>query len=314
MSDKEKKWILPMVYANRRIHRDLIEVLMTVEEYKGYAVLYLWFHYPYDWSATIKPYDWEPVAIAFEDGRPARIFWRPHWRLRCARPVLVDRRTVVFYISPYKGNAPRCSHFDLLLSMLEDPSTYGIPYRRFRELPLKNRLKEGWPPEHEAHAESFRNYVHRGLEGIKRCGGVYSVVMGFFTDLLRAYLMARRRSLDGLYYYLRTAWGKANERFRRSGAGYEMYNLLIAVKYMLMFQRATGEGPTERFWRDMEGNSILPPTLRALTSHIWYPIGLLMTDGYAPAQPFKDFVDRKWRQWFRDALKARENKHVNTEA
>ena len=301
---RKEKWTLPVVYANRRVHRHLIEVLYTVEEYMGYTVVYLWFHFPYDW--WFKPYDWEPVAIAFEKNHPVRIFWRPHWLLKSSAPVLMDKQTVVFYISPARGNAPRCSHADVLWSMLTDPYTYGIPFKRFRKLPLTRLMREGWPPEEQATAESFKRFVNEGLKHIKTPGPI-NRLMGFLTNLLRAYIMLRRKNLEGLYYYLRKAWEQSSQKFKRSGGGYEMFTLLTSVKYLLMFQKAGGKPPITEFWKETDGLQLLPTPFKALTSSVFYPVMLLIADGYRPAQPFTELVDRRGREWLRKALQDMKN-------
>jgi len=113
--EKDLSRKLPVVYVPRKTR--IVEVLVSTEDVGGFTVIYYWFHFPFDWSPRFKPYDWESVAYAVRRGVAVKVFWRPHYRYGCGRPVRLNGRPVI-HISRF-GNAPRVTPIWDLISVFD---------------------------------------------------------------------------------------------------------------------------------------------------------------------------------------------------
>jgi hypothetical protein len=102
----------------------LKKVIREVRVVGKYVVVFLWFHWLHDLPVSLKE-EWEPLAVAYKDGVPKYVFWRPHrmrkWRRvveksAWASPMKEDSRIVVFI--SYLGHAPKISRRSIIYTML----------------------------------------------------------------------------------------------------------------------------------------------------------------------------------------------------
>jgi len=95
-------------------------------------------------------------------------------------------------------------------------------------------------------------------------------------------------------------------RFKITGSGYELLKITLKVKYLRLWAWITGDKPKEKFWQDMTGDDPelpLPKQLKALTGMIWYPIGLLVVDGFRIADiEYLKKMEKIEKEYFKEAL------------
>jgi hypothetical protein len=239
MRNNKKNNDLPVVYVPRG--RSIQEILVYSEKVEDYEVRYYWFRFPYDWFKWLKPYDWEPVAFAYKNGVATKVFWRPHYVLKCGRPVRHLGRPVI-YISRLRGNAPRVTLFWVTISL------FG--YKRIPDDRLVKLIKEGLPPEEEANVESFMKFVR---ERINSCGNsTTGRALRALVELLKACKAYWRRDVESMFRHVATAFLTAPRRYRLSDAGHS----LLYTTIMLWAAHKYGDEKSfkrERFFADFDG-------------------------------------------------------------
>jgi hypothetical protein len=177
-------------------------------------------------------------------------------------------------------------------------------FAKYRRIDIESFIKHGCPPEKESDATSFRKFVHRGLTDLNLCNPLDRLV-GFLTNLLRAYIHAGRRDLEGVYRYLALAWLTFPKKLRTSASGYELFRLTAQVRYLWKLHKLTGEQPRERFWNDMLGklDETIAPHIRPFFSYIWYPVMLMLADGLKPAEFRPRKIDEIERHYYEEAVR-----------
>lgn len=191
----EEKWRrhLPVVYVPKGEEEYLIDVLYEVVEVDNALVIFLWFHWTHDKPTSLKP-EYEPLSIVVCRGYPRRLFSRPHYMHKIARPILQGRRPVV-YISEI-GHAPKTSRHEVLRA------SYSTKYRRLPDETLVAKLKPGDPPPNfrKMAGIDFREWVLSwvGPETAKSICGNDRLVLRYFWHLLKAALAAGRGDLQSV--------------------------------------------------------------------------------------------------------------------
>jgi len=95
-------------------------------------------------------------------------------------------------------------------------------------------------------------------------------------------------------------------RFKISSSGDELLKVVLRVKYLRLWVKMTGDTLREKFWQDITGDDPelpLPEPLKALTGMIWYPIGLLVVDGFRIADiEYLKKMEKIEKEHFKEAL------------
>jgi hypothetical protein len=107
-------------------------VVREVRRVGRYLVVFLWFRWGYDFPSSAAP-EWEPIAIACENGLPKTVFWRPHrmlkWREvskepKWSSPMLAGDKIEVFV--SYVGHAFRVSRRTIFLWTAIETMLFGM--------------------------------------------------------------------------------------------------------------------------------------------------------------------------------------------
>ncbi|MEM4180059.1 MAG: hypothetical protein QXJ55_10345 [Candidatus Caldarchaeum sp.] len=200
---REEKWTLPVVYVPRGEDKHLLDIVYEVVELEDVTVVFLWFHWSHDKPFSDNP-EYEPLAIAFHDGWPKLVFYRPHYMHRISKPMLAGRKAVV-YVSKL-GHAPTITKWEVLLNSLT------VKYKKLKKSFLERKMLQGQPPTEFLIllGVNFREWV---LEQLKRPEILKSVrrrksngVLRLFWHVLMAARAGGRGDLEKLYRHLLMAF------------------------------------------------------------------------------------------------------------